>query len=85
MDFPIIIDWEILLSFLGASGVFFFIFIIFLLNILLANRIAPDGTPRSAASHLGLCCLPMSPKKDARLICVKVCVFLFLFFHSIAV
>ena len=33
-----------------------------------ANRIAPDVTPRSAASHLGLCCLPMSHKKDARLI-----------------
>ena len=33
-----------------------------------ANRIAPDGTPRSAASHLGLCCLPMSHKKDTRLI-----------------
>ena len=33
-----------------------------------ANRIAPDGTPRSAASHLGLRCLPMSHKKDARLI-----------------
>ena len=26
------------------------------------NRIAPDGTPRSAASHLGLYCLPMSTK-----------------------
>ena len=43
----------------------------FLMKILLANRIAPDGTPRSAASHLGLCCLPMSHKKDARLIRVK--------------
>ena len=31
------------------------------------NRIAPDGTPRSAASHLGLFCLPMSHKRDARL------------------
>ena len=29
-------------------------------KLLLANRIAPDGTPRSAASHLGLFCLPMS-------------------------
>ena len=28
------------------------------MKILQANRIAPDGTPRSAASHLGLCCLP---------------------------
>ena len=32
------------------------------------NKIAPDGTPRFAASHLGLFCLPMSYKKDARLI-----------------
>ena len=39
----------------------------FLMKILLANRIAPDGTPRSAASHLGLFCLPMSHKRDARL------------------
>ena len=30
-----------------------------------ANRIAPNGTPRSAASHLGLSCLPMSHKRDA--------------------
>ena len=37
----------------------------------IANRIAPDGTPRLAASHLGLFCLPMSHKKDARLIWVK--------------
>ena len=28
----------------------------------------PDQTPRSAASDLGLHCLPMSHKKDARLI-----------------
>ena len=39
----------------------------FLMKILLANRIAPDGTPRFAASHLGLFCLPMSHKRDARL------------------
>ena len=35
-------------------------------KFLQANRIAPDGTPRSAVSHLGLCCLPMSHKRDAR-------------------
>ena len=35
----------------------------FSMNILYANRIAPDGTPRFAASHLGLFCLPMSQKK----------------------
>ena len=39
----------------------------FLMKILSANRIAPDGTPHSAASHLGLFCLPMSHKRDARL------------------
>ena len=38
----------------------------FLMKILLANRIAPDGTPRFAASHLGLFCLPMSHKRDTR-------------------
>ena len=43
----------------------------FSMNILKANRIAPDGTPRFAASHLGLFCLPMSHKKDARLIWVN--------------
>ena len=40
----------------------------FSMKFLCANRIAPDGTPRSAASHLGLFCLPMSHKKEARLI-----------------
>ena len=39
----------------------------FSMKFLCANRIAPDVTPRSAVSHLGLCCLPMSHKKDARL------------------
>ena len=32
----------------------------FWMKIMSANRIAPDGTPRFAASHLGLFCLPMS-------------------------
>ena len=41
------------------------IFILYL--ILCANRIAPDGTPRFAASHPGLFCLPMTHKRDARL------------------
>ena len=40
----------------------------FSMKLLLANSIAPDGTPLSAASHLGLYCLPLSHKKDARLI-----------------
>ena len=42
----------------------------FSMKFLKANRIAPDGAPRFAASHLGLFCLPMSHKKDARLIWV---------------
>ena len=33
---------------------------------------APDVTPRFAASHLGLFCLPMSHKKDAMLIRVNL-------------
>ena len=43
----------------------------FSMKIVSANRIAPDGMPRFAASHLGLFYLPMSHKKDARLIWVK--------------
>ena len=39
----------------------------FSMKFLYANRIAPAGTPRSAAAHLGLYCLPMSHKKDHRL------------------
>ena len=36
-----------------------------------ASRIAPDGMPCFAASYLGLFCLLISHKKDARLIWVK--------------
>ena len=46
----------------------FYVLSNFSMKILCANRIAPDGTPQNAASHLGLYCLPMSHKKDARLI-----------------
>ena len=41
------------------------------MKIKIANSIASDGRPRFAASHLWLSCLPMSHKKDARLIWVK--------------
>ena len=37
------------------------------MKFLCAHRIAQDGTPRSVASHLGLSCLPMAHKRDARL------------------
>ena len=65
---PIIIDWVSPLSFLGVLGVIFIFFLShFSMKFICANRIDPDGTPRSAASHLGLYCLPMSHKKDVRL------------------
>ena len=45
--------------------------IVFIFISFFANRIAPDGTPRFAASHMGLFCLPTFHKKDAKLIWVK--------------
>ena len=39
--------------------------------MLQANSGDRDQTPRSAASDLGMHCLPMSHKKDATLIWVK--------------
>ena len=45
-------------------GVIFIFYVIFSMKFLCANRIAPAGTPHSAASHLGLDCLPMSHKRD---------------------
>ena len=66
VHFPILINLMSPLSFFGPLGVTFHFYFIFRLN-----RIAPDGTPRFAASHLGLFCLLMSHKKDARLIWVN--------------
>ena len=51
----------------GALGVIFENLFYLSMKFLEAKRIAPDGTPRSAASHLALFCLPMSHKRDARL------------------
>ena len=53
--------------FRGFSSDFYFLSH-FLMKFFYANRIAPDGTPHSVASHLGLYCLPMSHKRDARLL-----------------
>ena len=36
-------------------------------EIPLTNKIAPAGTPRFAASYLGLFCLPLSNNEDASL------------------
>ena len=40
----------------------------FLMKFVKANRIAPDGMPCFAVSHLALFCLPMLHKKDAMVI-----------------
>ena len=42
------------------------------MKLLYANRIAPDGMLHYVASYLVLYCLPMSHKKDVRLILVKI-------------
>ena len=54
----------------GIRSDFSFLFH-FPMKFMKANIIAPDGTPRFAASHLVLFCLPMSHKKDAMLIWVN--------------
>ena len=51
--------------FRGIRSNFSFLFH-FSMKLMFANRIAPDGTLRYAASHLGLFCLPMSHKKYAK-------------------
>ena len=56
--------------FRGNRSDFSFLFH-FSMKFMLANIIACNGTPYFVASHLGLLCLPMSDKKDARLIWVK--------------
>ena len=43
----------------------------FSMKFLRANRKAPDGMPRSVASHLGLFSLPMSHKQNDRIKGVK--------------
>ena len=59
---------------MGASRVFILFLFHFSMKVKIANRIAPDGTPRIAASHLGLFFLPISYKKDAMLIWVNLSV-----------
>ena len=42
------------------------------MKIMQENRISPDGMPRFAVLYLGLFCLPVSHKRDARLIWVNL-------------
>ena len=60
------------ISVLRVVGSYFSFVFKFWLKILEANSGNPDQTPRSAASDLGLHCLPVSHKKDARLLWVIV-------------
>ena len=53
----------------------FFIFIQVLIEIMQASRGDPDQTPHSVSSDLGLHYLPMSHKKGALHICVKMQLF----------
>ena len=50
---------------------YFFIFILFRIDIPVKNSEDPDQTPRSAASDLGLHCLPVSQNWDAKFMWVK--------------
>ena len=59
---------ESIFLFMDIGSKFLFLFS---MKIISANRIAPDGTPHFAASHLGLFCLPMSHKKDKKFIWVN--------------
>ena len=58
---------ECTISFRGVRSDFYFLSH-FSMKFLCANGIAKGRTPHSAASHLGLFCLPMSLKRDVRLI-----------------
>ena len=66
LSHPYHLDQSIFIS-RGIRSDFSFLFH-FSMKIMKANRIAQDGTPRFAASNLGLFCLPVSHRKDARLI-----------------
>ena len=59
---------EFTFIFRGSGSDFFLFLFHFTMKFVSANRRARDGTPRFAASHLGLFYLPMSHTKDARLI-----------------
>ena len=58
--------------FLGMLGGIFLFLFKFYQKLLQANSEEPDQTPLSVASYLDLHCLPVSHKKDARLIWVNI-------------
>ena len=50
---------------------FYFIFVLFIIKISVRNSEDLHQTPLNGASDQGLHCLPMSHKRDAKLIWVK--------------
>ena len=60
------------ISILGTAEVFVTFLFHVSMKIMSANRIAPDGTPRFAASHLMAILFAYVHKKDARIIWVNV-------------
>ena len=64
--------WMSPLLFLAASDVKILFLFHFSMKFMKANIKASNRTSRFAASHLGLFCLPMFHKKDARLILVNI-------------
>ena len=68
MDFPILINWTSPFFITGAPGVLFHLF--YSIPYRYSSE-DPDQTPRFAASDLGLHCLPLSKKWNAKLIWVN--------------
>ena len=65
MKLPTDINW---ISALSGSCLVFFICIRIFIGHSVSTQWSPDQTPHSGASDLDLHCLPMSHKRDARLI-----------------
>ena len=63
MDFPILINWTSPFFIEGVFGVLFHLY-----QIPVSKQCSPWS---DAAYDLGLPCLPMSQKWDARLVCIK--------------
>ena len=71
VDYSILINWTSPFLFLRVADVLFSFSSYFLEKFLQANSEDPDQLQLSAASDLGLHCLPRSHKRDARVIWVK--------------
>ena len=72
VDYSIFIYWKSAFVILGVSVVLFLFLVHFSLKCLWTNSVDPYQTLHSAASDLGLQCLPRSPKRDTRNVWIKV-------------